>query len=109
MFDPARPWSGHSPRPLAWDALDESGRALQGLWTARTIDQVAGFWHAYLDSQNLAWRRADQSVPASGPIRQWWGLRIKFRREDELLAYLEAARHVRHHHLAETEQRIPGN
>jgi hypothetical protein len=87
--------------------LAASAKKANSLKFARSLDEIKELWSEYLTEHQRAFTRLGNAMD-TGQERSWFDRVVRERRDDELLKYLEAARHADEHGRAEIAQTVPG-
>jgi hypothetical protein len=96
-----------SPFAKAWEKLHEAEISLRELESATTLAEAERRWRAVLVALKALWEKM-KAVRIQPKASGWWGEQVRTRNEDQLLAYLTAARNADEHRLEDTVVRIDG-
>jgi hypothetical protein len=96
-----------SPIAKAREKLHEAEISLRELQSATTLAEAERRWRAVLVALKTLWEKV-KAVRIHPKASGWWGEQVRTRFEDQLLAYLTAARNADEHRLEDTVVREDG-
>jgi hypothetical protein len=88
--------------------LNAAAKALEDLRAWKSFDEFDTAWFVFLSAWKAVYTTLEQGVKGDPKATQWFGLRNKTRRADELLQYLYQARNDDTHGLEEQAQKTSG-